>query len=849
MGAGRGSGKKDSRPASADLSLDFAGVAKKKSQVSPDGSAGKYVVAEDTEYDDDPPFEDEDEEAGETKHRRDSGDKGGDDGEEEDEDKPETLQEKFDWAMRRVNYILDSYLSSSSFQTFILAVMAVLLTVVGGIIYSEVEGIPYEDGVWNSWTWVSAGILGVKTPPMDFWPRVISSIITVLGILYFAVVLGLVVEAVQAKMDALRKGKSTVVEKEHTVMLGWTDKSLMYIREICNANESEGGGVIAVLCEHDKEKMDAELSHHLKKEDMMGTKVVFRSGSRVMSTDLMKVSVEEARSVVVLSNPELEANQADAEILQVVLNLSNLELQGHVVAEVRDIDSEPLVQLIGRGNVETVVSHDIIGRLMLMSVRQPGLAAVYSSVLGFEGDEFYMEQWDDLTGLPFSAIPTRMPDAVAIGVRQGGEQGTILLNPKPSYKITEDDELIVLAEDNDTYKPEVPVKVVAGSAPPPSKVKADREYILFCGWRRDLRDIIMLLDEIVAPGSELHIMAGVPLHKRRTLLLEGGLDVDALRHLKLVHHVGNTSMRRHIQELPMSLYTSAIIFADESQEGDIMESDSHCLATLLLIRDIQTKVRNGGSTNRSSNKSIFDEDDDEGAGSEVGGEDLMEGMSEVQKSMPIVCEILDPRTQRTIRENEAIAKVSDFLQSNDMVSKILAMVSEDRGVKHILDELLAPGGVSMACIPAAKYAQPGERVSFFQMQLRAQTYGEQIVGFVEPNEEGGGWQEPTMNPPEKKTKRTWDDCNLVTFTGGHGPPKAAAAGADSPSQKPRPSEQVPLTEEQEAESFSLRETMTKVEQIMAKLSSSKRRLALEVLTSLTAEGKGVSASAVLGILT
>ena len=50
----------------------------------------------------------------------------------------------------------------------------------------------------------------------------------------------------------------------------------------------------------------------------------------------------------------------------------------------RDKDNEALIHLIGRGNVETVVSHDIIGRLMLMSVRQPGLAEVYGSVLGFE---------------------------------------------------------------------------------------------------------------------------------------------------------------------------------------------------------------------------------------------------------------------------------------------------------------------------------------------------------------------------------------------------------------------------------------------------------------------------------
>ena len=92
--------------------------------------------------------------------------------------------------------------------------------------------------------------------------------VTILGILYFSIVLGLVVEALQAKMNALREGRSLVVEKEHTVMLGWTEKSLLFIKEIINANESEGGGVVAVLCPEGKEKMDKELAHFIKKKDL-----------------------------------------------------------------------------------------------------------------------------------------------------------------------------------------------------------------------------------------------------------------------------------------------------------------------------------------------------------------------------------------------------------------------------------------------------------------------------------------------------------------------------------------------------------------------------------------------------
>ena len=251
--------------------------------------------------------------------------------------------------------------------------------------------------------------------PIEIVPRVVANTLVVMGILYFSTMLGLVVEAVQAKMQALREGKSVVVERGHTVMLGWTEKSLLFVKEIIDANESEGGGVIVVLCKDGKEQMEKELNLFIKKADLKGTSVVFRQGSRLMIGDLDKVSVSTARSVVVFSDTTMVPDQADAEILQVILNLNNMSLSGHVVAEVRDKDNEALIHLIGRGNVETVVSHDIIGRLMLMAVRQPGLAEVYGSILGFEGDEFYTEHWPQLVG-------TKWKDVQAHAARGGPDR-------------------------------------------------------------------------------------------------------------------------------------------------------------------------------------------------------------------------------------------------------------------------------------------------------------------------------------------------------------------------------------------------------------------------------------------
>jgi hypothetical protein len=56
------------------------------------------------------------------------------------------------------------------------------------------------------------------------------------------------------------------------------------------------------------------------------------------------------------------------------------------VAEVCDLDNEPLVKMVGVEHVQTVVSHDIIGRLMIQCARQHGLASVWQNIMGFEGE-------------------------------------------------------------------------------------------------------------------------------------------------------------------------------------------------------------------------------------------------------------------------------------------------------------------------------------------------------------------------------------------------------------------------------------------------------------------------------
>ena len=74
-------------------------------------------------------------------------------------------------------------------------------------------------------------------------------------------------------------------------------------------------------------------------------------------------------------------------------------------------------RLIGGDDVETCVSHDVLGRLMLMSAREPGLASVYGEVLGFEGDEFYLQARVSAVVTTTTTTTTRRDTHVCVGFR------------------------------------------------------------------------------------------------------------------------------------------------------------------------------------------------------------------------------------------------------------------------------------------------------------------------------------------------------------------------------------------------------------------------------------------------
>ncbi|GJZ69905.1 ion channel DMI1 isoform X1 [Tanacetum coccineum] len=396
---------------------------------------------------------------------------------------------------KRIAYMVDVCFSIYPYAKLLALLFAtIFLIAFGGLAMYAVSDGSLAEAVWLSWTFVADS--GNHADRVGTGPRIVSVSVSAGGMLIFAMMLGLVSDAISEKVDSLRKGKSEVIESDHILVLGWSDKLGSLLKQLAIANKSVGGGVVVVLAERDKEEMEMDIA---KLEfSFMGTSVICRSGSPLILADLKKVSVSKARAIIVLAADE-NADQSDARALRVVLSLTGVKegLRGHVVVEMSDLDNEPLVKLVGGELIETVVAHDVIGRLMIQCALQPGLAQIWEDILGFENAEFYIKRWPKLDGMRFEDVLVSFPDAIPCGVKVALEGGKININPSDEYILREGDEILVIAEDDDTYSPGPLPEVRRGIFPKKVEPPKYAEKILFCGWRRDIDDMIMLRHGLV----------------------------------------------------------------------------------------------------------------------------------------------------------------------------------------------------------------------------------------------------------------------------------------------------------------------------------------------------------------
>jgi ion channel POLLUX/CASTOR len=576
------------------------------------------------------------------------------------------LRYRFDHSLSRGPLALVAWLAMLTIGVAVLG--AVVLNVIQATFGGSLNGTLPED-LWQAvLRTVDTGTFANDTQ----WPtRLVALGVTLSGIFLAGSLIGVISSAVDQRVEQLRRGRSLVIERRHTLILGWSPRLALIVRELVVANENVANPAIVILSERDKTEMEEEL--HARVADTENTTIVCRTGDTSNIDDLRMVNISDARSIVVLSGAD-----GDAGVVKTILAIKTIDpdfSHTHVVAELADNDNAMTVRTVTDGRVLTINSDHVVAEVTAQACHQAGLAAVFQDFLDFEGDEIYLAACPQLDGHTYREAALAFDTCAVIGLQTA--DGGIDLNPPPDTRFAAGDRVIAIAQDDDKViftgfrDVRVPVPAEANGTPePPIRV-------LICGWSPFGPKVLREIDEFLSPGSHVHVAVRADL-----------VDIATINEVRLDHaELRVQPMGRGAEELLRLQHDEPfddVVVLGYRSGIDVAEADAHTLLTLLTLRK------------------------------------LWPDTSRVR----IVAELLD-QTNVTIASTTG---VDDFIVSDALASLMIAQLSERAELQAVFDDLFDPQGAVVE-FRRAPTLVGDEPVDFAAIVAAALDQGASAIGY------------------------------------------------------------------------------------------------------------------------
>jgi ion channel POLLUX/CASTOR len=525
---------------------------------------------------------------------------------------------------------------------------------------------------------LDTGTMGGDTGSAWFLGAMLA--VTLGGVFTVSTLIGVLNNGLEAKLSALRKGRSRVIESEHTIILGWSQQIFPILSELLLANESRKGACIVVMGEGDKAEMEDEIAERVGETGK--TRIVCRSGSPIDLADLKIVSLESSRSIIVLS-PETE--DPDASVIKTLLAITNGPGRRpepyHIVAEIRDPKNIEVARMVGRDEVELLLVGELISRIIAQTCRQSGLSVIYTELFDFGGDEIYFREEPSLVGKTFAEALIAYDDSAVMGIAPPlGKAGRPRLNPPMDQRIAAGERLVVVAQDDDAIQLNGRAAAIREEVlEVGTTVETKPERTLLLGWNWRAAKILQELAQYVAPGSQATVVTEIPEVAQLVT------DLGETPNMRIDVHLGDTADRRLLDGLGLESFDHIIVlsYADHMEQ---QRADAKTLVTLLHLREISEKSG---------------------------------------RAFSIVSEMLDVRN-RALAE---VTKADDFIVSERLISLMLAQISENKHLAAVFDDLLDPAGSEIYLKPAAAYVRTGTPVDFYTVVEAARRRGESAIGY------------------------------------------------------------------------------------------------------------------------
>mgnify|MGYP001770945213 FL=1 len=508
-------------------------------------------------------------------------------------------------------------------------------------------------------------------------------VVTLGGIFIVSILIGIITSGIQRRLEALRRGRSFVVERNHTLVLGWSPQIFAVLSELMIANANQRRACIVILADRDVVDMDEEIRARVRRVGR--THIVLRTGNPLDMSDLEIANPNDARAIIIISPTREDADMHVIKTMLAILNHPHRRAEPyHIVAQIREAQNLEAARMIGCDEAQLLLESDLISRIIAQTCRQSGLSVVYTELLNFEGDEIYFAAAPSLVGKRFGDVLLAYEDSAVMGLHTNG--GCPLLNPPMDRLVAAGDQVIAISADDNTVKPSPLTNMqIDESAIVQSRTTARApERTLLLGWNRRGLSTLTQLDNYAPPESEVMIVAHAP--DTRINAAEQVRETAArLKNLRVTFREGDSADRYLLDRLSIPSYQHVIVLS-YADMLETQEADAKTLVTLLHLRDIRERS---------------------------------------QQKFSIVSEMLDLRN----RQLAEVTQADDFIVSDHLVSLLMAQAAENKYLKTVFDELFRPEGSEIYLKPAEEYVRLAHAITFYTVVESARRRNEVALGY------------------------------------------------------------------------------------------------------------------------
>ena len=619
---------------------------------------------------------------------------------------------------QKLRYWFDNTLSIKGAFPFWVTVAVVLGAVAIALLQAVVSAIPALNEVPNEpqspleYLWLALGKTLALGTAVTYGDRLMAIVYWFAGLTVMGSIFALRTVALNNAISRMKAAPSPILDKGHTLILGWSPRVFTILRELAVANANQRKPKVVVFANLDRAVMDAQIAIHAP--ELGNLKVITRKGDTTNPIDLRRGNVAGAKSLIVLDSDR----GGDSMIVATVLAARSLSTNPNqkFVAEVDDPNTAEAIESSTSGQVLAVIPRDVIAKVTAQASRQPGIPAVILELLDFAGDEIYFTEVPALVGKTYFEAQVSFLRSAIFGVVPFAKDP--VLNPAHDYKLQPGDKLIAIAEDDDkvTYTGLLnEVKRPKASSAKRATEKA--RNLLVIGWSKMGASVLSELSAFLPKGS----VADVVSQERFTEeLLEQETKFGDLK----VNHIRSTGTFEQLKQLVMQKnYDEVLVLGYRGEKITEAEADGQTLlATMQLNRLFQKELAEGNAPR-------------------------------------LVAEILDPLKVPLAQTSS----VDDLVVSENLAALLVAQLSENPMLFSIFKDLFNPTkGSAVHVRPITDYAKLGQSISFAELVAAASSQGETAIGW-RIRGESGLERVVKINPAKDETIIPFDKDGLIVI--------------------------------------------------------------------------------------